>query len=70
MHERYCFAVSALYHSSDYIALVEFVIREVIILALSVLEPGVESARLLAIEVRVRKRLPRLICSALAIGPS
>ena len=46
MHERYRLAMGALYHSSDYIALVEFIIREVVILALSVLEPGVESARL------------------------
>ena len=44
MHERYSFAVGAFYHSCNYIALIEFVIREVIILALSVLEPSIESA--------------------------
>ena len=46
MHERYRLAVGALYHSSNYIALVEFIVCKVVIFALGVLEPGVESARL------------------------
>lgn len=46
VHERYRLAVGAFYHGGHYIALIEFVIRKVIVLALRIFEPGVESARI------------------------